>query len=167
MTMHIHTERGKETLEQERRVMAAFHKIFPNYQYVETDKDRDAVNDGIIMNRKTGTIIAVCETKCRSASTQQLVEQWHNEWLVTHKKIKRNAFVAREMRCYFTGLLYLAASDDLLITQLYDGNLDRWLVKYRTAETETQKNNAGGTAIRENAFIDMTDAKRFNVGRLL
>lgn len=163
MKMDIQSPKGQVTLAQERMVIAGFHKIFPNFLYAETDKDCDAVNDGVILNRKTNTIVAVCETKCRGASIEQLANDWKWEWLITHKKIERNAFLAREMRVFFTGILYLAHSNLLLMKQLYDGRTDKWLATYRTAKTTTRRNVNGGSATRENAFIDMRDANQFKL----
>lgn len=163
MGLDVLTPKGQVTLEQERRVIAAFHKHYPGFSYIETDKTRDAVNDGVIVRTKTSTIVAVCETKCRGATLDDFERKWGYRWLMTHRKIKENAILARGMRVFFTGLLFLAESDMLLVQNLYDGNSDRWLVEYDVADTETQRTVNGGTTIRSNAFLDMRGARRFSV----
>ena len=160
--MDILTPKGQETLRKERAVIAAWPRLYPGFLYIETDKERDAVNDGIIVKAKTNTIVAVCETKCRGSTIEQF-DNWNREWLITYKKIKRNAFLAREMRVFFTGIMYLAPSNILLVKNLYDGNADKWLVDFRTDKTETQQTVNGGRVVRENAFIDMRGAREFTV----
>jgi hypothetical protein len=164
MSLSIETDAGQITYQQERRVIAAFHTLFPKLQFVETNKQRDAVNDGVVFDRKSNTLISVVETKCRGASLADL-ERWNMEWLITWEKVKRCAAVAREMRVLFVGLLYLTKSDTLLMVKIYDGHTDKWLVKYRKQETETQRNVSGGTTIRMNAFIDMRGATRVPMPR--
>jgi hypothetical protein len=159
--MDILTPKGQVTRQQEQQVIAAFHKKYPEYLYAETHKERDSVNDGIILNRKTSVIVAVCETKCRGASLDQFENKWHRRWLITNRKIQENMQLARAMRCYFTGILYLTQSNLILMKHLYDGNADKWLAEYNTAHCETQRNINGGRTIRENAFVDMSGAQRF------
>lgn len=160
--LSIESEVGRVTLEQERKVIATFHKHFPQHQLIETNKKLDAVNDGIIFHRATGVITSIVETKCRGASLDDL-QGWGWEWLVTWQKVERCAMIAREMRVFFTGFLYLTHSDLLLMVKIYDGANDKWLVRYRKQETETQRNNKGGKTIRMNAFIDMRSATRFKM----
>jgi hypothetical protein len=62
------------------------------------------------------------------------------------------------------GLLYLVDNKTLLVQKLSDpyGNL---MAKLRVESTETQANINGGKAVRNNAFIDMTNAKIYQIGQ--
>lgn len=161
--LDIETPKGQKTLEQERHMIASFHKTFPSYHYYETDKTRDSVNDGIILRPSRNEIVAVTEAKCRNCTVEDITVHWCNEWLITWKKVRRNADLAREMRLNLVGILYCVKSGVALMKKLYDGNSDVWLTDFRTAHTETQRTINGGRVVRENAFINMEGAFRFKV----
>lgn len=163
MPLDIATPLGQATLAHERKLIAAFHRTYPPYLYVETDKTRDAVNDGVIVRRKDNTMLAVVESKCRDMTVENLYEDWCGEWLITWRKVKECSLLARAMRVNLTGMLYCLKSNVVLMKQLYDGNKDVWLTDFRTANTETQRTVNGGRVVRENAFINMENALRFRV----
>lgn len=160
--LDINTPLGQAKLRDERRLIDAFHEHCSLYLYAETDKDRDAVNDGIIFNRDSRAIVSVVETKCRGSSIEWF-EKHGGTWLITWKKVKRCAFLAREMRVFFTGILYFVPSNIALMAHVYDGNNDKWLIEPNVRETETQATVNGGRTVKENAFLDMKNALRFPV----
>lgn len=161
--MDINTPRGQRTRELEAHIIRNFPSMLPGFGYLETDKEFDAKNDGILYSSKRNTIYSVCETKCRDMSITELEKRHNWFWLITWDKCERCAHVAREMRCYFTGILYCVSSGDVLMRHLYDGRADKWLVEYFVKETTTQATVNGGTALRENGFFDMRGAKRFRL----
>jgi len=108
---------------------------------------------------------AVVETKCRyNLKLAQLKNSFNNEWLVTWTKVQNAMQIATSLGVPCVGLLYLVEEKTLLVQKLSDqyGNL---MAKLRIENTETQATINGGKAVRNNAFIDMTNAKIYQIGK--
>jgi hypothetical protein len=86
-----------------------------------------------------------------------LRHQFHNEWFVTYDKIALGRQIADALCIDLWGFLYLVPDDIVMRVKLssYDGG---WLQKFRIEKTETQATVNGGTAVRENAYINMINA---------
>jgi hypothetical protein len=154
--MDILTEKGQETKRQEDAAIVLWHDRYPNLRYIETPKDKPASVDGLIV--KNGVIQAVVETKCRQCSVIEFTVTWESRWLVTAEKIKKGASIARELCVPFVGFLYLPEAKILMHKTLWHPDKG-WVAALEEKETRTQATVNGGSVIRLNAFIDMSDAK--------
>jgi hypothetical protein len=79
------------------------------------------------------------------------------EWLVTYQKLKDGQAIADALCTKFVGFLYLPDADILMFKTLWSKE-HGWATPMRIMQTRTQATINGGSAVRENAFINMTDA---------
>jgi hypothetical protein len=155
--MDILTPKGQETLVEEARAVRLWHSRYPTFQYCETPKDTPAAVDAILI--KNGMIKGVVETKCRRhMSLEKLEHEYRWEWLVTTEKIEKGRYVAEALQVPFIGFLDLVDDDVLLYHTLWKPDYG-WVPDIKTRETRTQYSVNGGSALRENSFIDMSNAK--------
>jgi hypothetical protein len=162
--MDINSVRGQDSLMHE-RIMSMWIETAWKCRYIETPKDSPALIDAIITDERGGTMRAVVETKCRyNLKLAQLKNSFNNEWLVTWTKVQNAMKIAISLGVPCVGLLYLVEEKTLLVQKLSDqyGNL---MAKLRIENTETQATINGGKAVRNNAFIDMTNAKIYQIGK--
>ena len=162
--MDINSPRGQDSLMHE-RIMSMWIETAWKCRYIETPKDSPALIDAIITDERGGTMRAVVETKCRyNLSLAQFQNSFNNEWLMTWAKVQNAMQIATSLGIPCVGLLYLVDNKTLLVQKLSDpyGNL---MAKLRVESTETQANINGGKAVRNNAFIDMTNAKIYQIGQ--
>ena len=102
--------------------------------------------------------MAIVETKCRYNLTHdQFRHGYENQWLVTTDKLDKGARLACALRVPLLGWLYLVDDAVLLWIKLTD-RLGQIIPHTESRTTTTQKTCNGGTASRENSFIDMAGA---------
>jgi len=162
--MDILSSRGQDSLMHE-RIMSMWIETAWKCRYIETPKDSPALIDAIITDERGGTMRAVVETKCRyNLTLVQFQNSFNNEWLMTWTKVQNAMQIATSLGVPCVGLLYLVDEKILLVQKLSDqyGSL---MAKLRVENTETQANINGGKATRNNAFIDMTNAKIYRIGK--
>ena len=156
--MDILTERGQETLQQVADAIDIWTRHYPTLQYVHTPSDRPADIDGVIIQK--GTIRGIVEIKCRvSMSLEAFDNDYKSEWLVTFDKIIRCMRVSNAVQAPFVGFLYFPREKVLLYKTIYrpDQGVQATM---RVENTATQATVNGGKINRDNAYIDMKDAKR-------
>ena len=159
--LDIATPRGQLTLADESRV-AAFVESVQGYRYATTDKRTAAPVDALLINASQ-TIVGVVETKCRYDVTEAEFDQrYRSEWLVTWDKILSGLSIAQQVRVPFFGFLFLVKSNRLLTFRIAN-SAGLYVPAMRICQTETQATVNGGTAVRNNAFINMRDAKRYTL----
>ena len=152
MSLDILTPRGQVSLADEQAVARWFNE-FPSCQYVQTPKDSPAAVDAVLVKHEK--IIGVAETKCRyNLTLAKFQNEFDNEWLITWEKVRIGLEMAKGLCVPLYGFLYLVDDDTLLVQELSAGILLRDF-------TATQRTINGGVAVRENAFIRMTDASVF------
>jgi hypothetical protein len=154
--LDVNTAKGQESLEHELRAVQLWQHHYPDYTYIHTPKNGPALVDAVIGDNDTN-VVAVVEQKSRNMSLEQL-QKWDMEWLVTFAKIEAGRLTAHALGVPFVGFLYLIP-DDLLITKQLSNANGEWTCNFRTALTETQETINGGKIVRENAYIDLTEAK--------
>lgn len=142
-----------------------FTEKFPDYEFVETPKDQPADIDGFIVDVNDddysyhfGTIISGVEVKCRNMTAEKLKRDFDNRWLITNDKLDRGIAVCRSLGVDFRGFLYLVPDKALLIVPIWtvkDGMVADVIIE----QTETQATVNGGTALRLNAYVDVSKAK--------
>ena len=156
--MDILTKKGQETLAQVKDALKIWHKHYPLLCYNETPENKPADIDGIITS--SGTIRAIAEMKCRVSISLRDFEDWHDgEWLVTFDKVTRGISLSKSLQVPFVGFLYFPIEKTLLVQKIYDPD-NGIEVKMEVRRTQTQATVNGGKIWRDNAYIDMMDAKR-------
>lgn len=153
--MDILTPRGQKTLFEEEEAVSLFTKKFPKLTYIHTPKDSPCSIDAIIA--EAGVIKYVVECKCRQSTVNEFFGRFSGEWLITQRKIERAIGMASELYVPLLGFLYLVPSNTLLVQKIWapKGGLQ---CKVSEKVTETQATVNGGSAIRLNSFIDMSNA---------
>ena len=155
--MDILTLKGQETLVEEARAVFLWHSKYPDFRYCETPKAMPAAVDAVLV--KDGLVRGVVETKCRrNMSLEKLEREYGWEWLITTEKIQTGRYVAEALQVPFIGFLYLVDDDVLLHQALWKPD-QGWIPSIGERRTRTQYSVNGGLAMRENSFIDMSNAK--------
>lgn len=157
--MDILTKRGQRTREQEEEAVRIWKAHHPTIRYNETPKDSPADIDAILTNDRDA-IIGVVETKCRvSMSMTEFEDTFDSMWLVTFDKIVRGMNIAKALQVPLVGFLYFPFEKTLLVQKIYcptTGLQTPMEVKHTTTQTTVN----GGTIMRDNAYIDMSKARR-------
>lgn len=155
--MDILSKRGQQTVLDEETAAKIWESNFPSYRYINTPKGQPAFVDAVLIK---DNVIAYCvETKCRyDMDLETFSTQRNNEWLVTYDKILNARSIATGLGVPLIGFLYLVTEKILLARKITDekGN---FVCKMKTENTTTQRTVNGGQIVRNNAFIDMSDAK--------
>lgn len=150
MRLDIATEKGQMSLHDEQFVANWFNGK-PGCKYVQTPKDKPAKVDAILV--KNGELIGLAETKCRyNLTLDQFRLKFCNEWLITAEKVISGTRLADMLCVPLYGFLFLVDDDALLYENLS-------MARMRKETTQTQRTINGGMAMRENFFIDMSNAK--------
>ena len=154
--MDINTPKGAETLIQELEAAEIFERHHPKLLYCHTPKDEPARVDAVLV--KGRHVVAVVETKCRpSMDLADLMVKYEGTWLVTNQKVIDNKTCAELMNVPFVGFLYLPGDKKLLFKTIWHPKRG-WAKRINVRRTETQATVNGGKAVRDNAYIDMSDA---------
>lgn len=178
---------GLVAVDWARKGLKAWNKKNPQHCWIETNQDRYADLDAIIgipdgqwASKHIGSpvdarcvwidaeINQVMEIKSRFGVTKEkFFDEWKGTWLVTYDKLKRCYDTAYSLRTNLTGLLVLVDSSVCYHTLLAEYNKDtgglEWRIKFEVMTTETQKTINGGTALRENAYIDMNGVEEITI----
>ena len=140
---------------QEKAAIAIFLGKYPDFDFIETPKDKPADIDGFIV--KGGTIISGVEIKCRMMTDHDLMNAFSGKWLITHDKIERGISICRSLGIDFRGFLYLVPDKRLLIVKLWDCETGE-TADMDLEESRTQRTVNGGSIVRLNAYVDIRNA---------
>jgi len=155
MSLDINTPNGAITLLQEQQAVEIIKQVWPGSSYIETPKDTPADVDAIMsMN---DVLKAVAQTSCRQITLGDMQYNFRNEWLLTFEKLLKGRRMAMGLQVEYWGLIYLVPDAVLLRVKMFTPQ-QGWLVKFRIEKTMTRATVNGGTAIRDNAFIDVSGA---------
>jgi hypothetical protein len=110
---------------------------------------------------KDQIVQALAEVKCRyDCDLAKFQDEYENRWLITNDKIERGKSLAKAMRVPLLGLLYIVQSDILLVQKICDRD-GVYVPDIQVKKTDTQRSINGGSASRENAFIDMSKSRKY------
>ena len=158
--LDIFTPLGQESLRQERLMLEAVQRAY-GLEVIETDKDQPCEIDGILVRDKV--VVGVFESKCRKLTRAQM-RKFQDTWLVTFDKVLAGLHFSKLMRVPYYGLLYLTEEPIGLMIQISDSSGSP-VVKMQIARTETRRTVNGGLIERANAYIDLSTAYEFEVGK--
>jgi len=156
--LDILTELGQKSVADEQDAALIWERHFP-LKYISTPKDRPALVDAVILKKNGKEILYAVETKCRyDMDLKRFTEERNSEWLITAEKIDKAKVVCQSLCVPLLGFLYLVTDKCLLVNKILDehGNL---VIGIKYQDTATQKTINGGTIVRRNAFINMSEAK--------
>ena len=143
------------TVEQEKAAIRIFLERYRDFSYVETPKDQPADIDGFIC--KGTTMVSGVEVKCRMMSYRDLMNKFNSEWLITYDKIERGIAICRSLGIDFRGFLYLVPEQILIIVKIWDYKTREDCIM-KIEETRTQATVNGGSIVRLNAYVDVSNA---------
>lgn len=155
--LDINTPRGRRAAQDQARALDIVATT-TGLVFAATDDTERAIVDAVAI--KAGRIVAVVEVKSREMTAQTLRGAFGNRWLVTLDKIITAAQVAEALRVPLIGLLYLVP-DNLVLSIRLSGKDGQLVCDYSVQKTATQATCNGGTAIRQNAFINMAAARQY------
>jgi hypothetical protein len=155
VSLDINTPKGQQTLEQERRLVQIITKAFPGIAYLHTPKDKPAMVDAILS--VDNVMKAVAQASCRNLTRDTLQNRYGNEWLLTYEKMIEGRKLAVALCVDYWGFVYLAPDDIAVCVKMFSPERG-WLVRFHVAKTETQATCNGGSAVRDNAYIDVSGA---------
>lgn len=166
MSLAINSEKGKEYAAAQARAIDAILKSDKEgtltFDKFETEGEQaSSVIEGFFVRK--GIIKSCVEVKSRELSLETLQSKsWNFEWLMTNDKICWMATICGLCRVPGYGILYLMHSNLVLMKQLVtrEGFLCE---NYRVENTGTKASCLGGYVYRDNAFINMEQATRFQV----
>ncbi len=150
--LDINTERGQESLTQERLVQELI-KQYWNVTIIETPKESAAACDGFFVSN--GIITGIFETKCRD-DMNYLELMIRGSWLITYAKITKGRLLSKLLQVPYYGILYLVNERDTDVNLLYTkitSSKGEFLYEIPTEQTKTQETINGGEIQRENAYI--------------
>lgn len=164
--LDINTPKGREATAQETTLIKALHKHCKDagidIQFAETDKSQPANLDGVMV--VDGKLVGIYEVKCRDISLDTLVNKYSNEAMITNHKLELAINVSKIMRVPFFFIIYLLHDGVGLYVQVTDER-GKVIVEVRTEVTGTPRSINGGWVERDNAFIDMSKAYKFEVNK--
>jgi len=156
--MDINTPRGKKSLGYERDAVSLFCNNYPQYRFIETNKNTPAAIDGFFCLLDGTHIDCAVEVKTRNMTKDILHNHFGNTWLVTYEKILRGQQVSDLLCVPFVGMLYLIP-DKILYTLKITDELGKFVIDFGVDNTRTQETINGGVAWRTNAYLPMETAK--------
>lgn len=140
---------------QEKAAIQIFLGKYRDFDFIETPKDKPADIDGFIV--KGATLVSGVEVKCRMMSYHDLMNKFNAEWLITYDKIERGIAICRSLGIDFRGFLYLVPEQILLIVKIWDYKTREDCIM-KIEETRTQATVNGGSIVRLNAYVDVSNA---------
>jgi len=140
---------------QEQDAIQSFLARYPSFDFIETPKDEPADIDGFVV--RGGTIVSGVEVKCRMMTLMDLMGKFEGRWLITYDKIERGISVCRSLGIDFRGFLYLVPVKTLVIVKLWDHKTGV-TVGMELEESRTQATVNGGSIVRLNAYVDVSNA---------
>jgi hypothetical protein len=159
--LDINTPAGQATLPHEQRAASLFVK-HTGFKYCSTPKNSAACLDAVITH--CNDLRYGAETKARAVTHDQLMRQFGGTWLLSYNKLTTAQRFSGLMAVPVLGLLYLVPDDTLIVVRLT--NADATLAcRFRLERTTTSAGVNGGTALRDNAYIDITSARKLTATR--
>lgn len=161
--MDIFSPRGIQAREDEVKMLNSLRLMYKsqgkNVVLAESHKDKPAKIDGVIV--EDGVITGIYESKCRYINRAKL-RDYGNTLLIGNDKIEAGAKMSAYLSAPFYLLTYLVNEPICLMIQITDDKGNK-LFDFEVNETQTKANINGGTAIRDNAFIDIKNAFEFPI----
>lgn len=159
LSLDINTPQGRIHAAQQEEAANIVFKNGPN-RFLHTRTNQSSFVDGVIAD-PDGYICGIAEIKARPKMTKsQLFGEFRGEWLITMNKVN---FLASSCVIFCVpgyGMLYLVPEETVLMIKICEPS-GLYCCDIRHERTVTQATCNGGTAFRDNAFIQMNTAKAY------
>lgn len=160
--LNVNTKKGREAEESIRNAilqMKTHHSTFawfPAHNHFSIDGFVIEGND----------ITAIFEGKARQAAYKEGKMEYggraYTDYLVTTEKLNKGIELAKQMGVNFYLIVLLCHSNHLLIFEVYNIRENK-VLPFQSKRTRTKAGINGGSAVRENAYIEIKHAKVLQV----
>lgn len=148
----------KATLLTEDVALKAYEREHRDVLAIPTRKKSTARVDGFFVDRSSGEVCGVFETKTRQYTLKK-TREWGTSLIVNQKLKHLRAFSHNLcVPAYVVG--YYAKDDVVVVWQLTDDS-GKYLFDFEVKRTRTQASIAGGVAYRQNAFLPLDAAVEY------
>jgi hypothetical protein len=152
----ILSDKGRETVKQEEEMLNYLAAKW-DVNWIPVSKggsDSTANVDGFFI--KSGVISAVYESKCRT--------KWedYDSLLITADKIDKGAIISSIISVPFLVLLHIVPEGRIYYWKVTDSH-GGIIIPIERKTTKTQATINGGSAVRENAFLSLMQAKQMTI----
>lgn len=148
MNLDINSEKGKQTLVDEREMHEELEKILGG-KILETDKSRPAKIDGL--HYIDNTLQMIFEAKCRYDMDFELLNR-RGSLLITKQKVDDGKNLSRLLQVPYVVIVYLVKTKTIVAWKLTNDFGDD-LFEYESKNFQTQRTVNGGQANRMNSFL--------------
>lgn len=156
--LNVLTQKGREAEENSR---AAILKLStPEVRFAWFPQTNFYPIDGFRIEGHEVT--GIFEGKSRNASYENgaiiYQRRRYEDYLITANKLDQGIEIAKQMRADFFLFVLLELSNHILVFTIWDEGKQK-AISFKRARTKTQAGVNGGEAIRENAYIEIKEAK--------
>ena len=128
-----------------------FEYLSEQYDLTFATTENYAQLDGVLM--KNNKIHRICEVKVRFMSLDALNNL--GSLLISYNKLQAGRDASRAFKAPFVILLYLVDSDNIVSIKMTNEE-GEFISAFKKEVTRTNYNIDGGSALRENAFVELT-----------
>lgn len=152
MSLDCLTPKGREWIARQHEAIELYRRRFPHFDIAHFDDESAAELDFVVID--DGNVKAFGEVRSREMTSEALFNQFRGEWIVTEEKLLRGMDIARRLRTRFFMLLYMVPEKRIFVEPIVD---EHGFIhgKWRVDRTATQATSNGGTAVRDNAFLQI------------
>lgn len=128
-----------------------FEYLSEQYDLTFATTENFAQLDGVLM--KNNKIHRICEVKVRFMSLEALKKM--GSLLISYNKLQAGRDASRAFKAPFVILLYLVDSDNIVSIKMTNEE-GEFISGFKKEVTCTNHNIDGGSALRENAFVELS-----------
>lgn len=150
MHLDCNTSNGRRFIAYQHECLAAFCKS-KKVSCITTNDTLSADIDAIFYR---DSVLAVGECKTRQLTLKQLKQ--FGSYLVSYSKIEKLVSVSKSLQCSGLLIVYLIPDTTIVWCKVCDTQ-GKILVDISRKTTTTQATCNGGTAVRDNAYIPVSD----------
>lgn len=150
MHLDCNTSNGRRFIAYQHECLAAFCKS-KKVSCITTNDTLSADIDAIFYR---DSVLAVGECKTRQLTLKQLKQ--FGSYLISYSKIEKLVSVSKSLQCSGLLIVYLIPDATIVWCKVCDTQ-GKILVDLSRKTTTTQATCNGGTAVRENAYIPVSD----------
>ena len=162
MPLDVNTQLGQDALKWAQKGADAFLTANDHLDLTYTDPGRPAEMDALIHARDGNILKAVVEIKTRYMTLSRLMDKYDGKTLINRDKMDAGTRLAKSLRCDFILFVVLPPTKVILVRTIADHI--GWAAGVEEGEDEFRKTtNDADTVKRKVVYIDMTDAKKYNL----
>lgn len=156
--LNVNTKKGREAEENIRKAILTIKTHQSNFAWFPTHNHFPI--DGFII--EGNDITAIFEGKARQAGYKDGNMEYggrnYSEYLVTTDKLNKGIELAKQMGINFYLIVLMQHTNHLLVFEIFNIKKNE-VIPFQNRRTRTRAGVNGGSAIRENAYIDIKYAK--------